>query len=248
MITKVLRRFLIALLFLPVSALAALPAVTPTVRYMALGDSLAAGYKAQPATAGYVYQLYLGRAFGSIPDTVFDNASVPGATSADVRKHQVEQVGLFKPNVVTISVGGNDLLTILQGADPATVVGTFAANLQFILARLCLGDPATGAPPVERIYLHNLYTIPEIPGATDAVVAFNAASSAVVAGVTAPPAGPCAGKTVAVADVFNAFLGQQGLLLIERFEKKGFENTFEVHPTNKGHRVIEGLFRALIAQ
>ena len=36
-------------LLLPSITLAALPAVEPPVRYMSLGDSLAAGYKAQPA-------------------------------------------------------------------------------------------------------------------------------------------------------------------------------------------------------
>jgi predicted nuclease with RNAse H fold len=55
------------------------------------------------------------------------------------------------------------------------------------------------------------------------------------------------GKTLAVADVYNAFLGQEGLLLIERYLKKGI-NVLEVHPTDKGHRLIEGTFRALIGQ
>jgi NAD-dependent oxidoreductase involved in siderophore biosynthesis len=57
----------------------------------------------------------------------------------------------------------------------------------------------------------------------------------------------CANRTLAVADVYNAFLGQQGLLLIERYLKKGIE-VLEVHPTNKGHRVIENTFRAVIGR
>ena len=85
MIVRPAYKILFALLLLvPSVVMSALPAVNPSVRYMSLGDSLAAGYKAQPATKGYSYQLYLDQVFGSIPDTVFDNAAVPGATSTDV--------------------------------------------------------------------------------------------------------------------------------------------------------------------
>ncbi len=242
---KLFRSVLTALLLLPALALAALPAVQPPVRYMALGDSIAAGYKAMPATAGYAYQLYLGRAFGNIPEVLFDNASVPGATSTDVFLHQVPQASRFAPNRVTISVGGNDLLSILQGADPVSVLNTFFANLTAMLDVLC--DPTTGAMPEGGpILLHNLYTIPDIPGADLIVPQFNATMAGAVALMTSPGQ-TCEGRTVRIADVYNAFLGQQGLLLIERYQKKGID-VIEVHPTNKGHRVIEGLFRALIAQ
>jgi hypothetical protein len=39
-------------------------------RYMALGDSLAAGYGAIPATQGYVYLLYQSGVFDTIPNTI----------------------------------------------------------------------------------------------------------------------------------------------------------------------------------
>jgi lysophospholipase L1-like esterase len=241
---KLLRSILITLLLLPSAVLAALPAVNATARYMSLGDSLAAGYKAQPATAGYSYQLYLGRAFGSIPDTVFDNASVPGATSSDLLNFQLPQVPRFEPNVVTISIGGNDLLSLLSAPDPIgalpAVLAAFAQNLGASLTRLCLGMDDGG-----RIYIHNLYEIPEIPLTQQAVPLFNDVLAQTVAAVAQSPA--CANRTLAVADVYNAFLGQQGLLLIERYLKKGIE-VLEVHPTNKGHRVIENTFRAVIGR
>ena len=53
-------------------------------RYMALGDSLAAGYQAVPVTKGYVYRLYDTETFDSIDHTLFANAAVPGASSSDV--------------------------------------------------------------------------------------------------------------------------------------------------------------------
>jgi len=242
---KILRRSLLALLCLaPGLALAALPAVSASVRYMSLGDSLAAGYKAQPATAGYAYQLYLDRVFGSIADTVFDNAAVPGATSSDVLAFQLPQVHLFEPTVVTMSVGGNDLLTLL-GTTPPTpdqvgqVLTQFGGNLLGILTQLCGQLPAGG-----EIYLHNLYTIPEIPGADQIVPLFNGTMTQVVTNVQRLDA--CLGKTIAIADVYGAFLGQKNLLLIERYLKKGVLTT-EVHPTNQGYRVIEQSFRAVIA-
>src|SRR3954467_13782269 len=89
-------------------------------RYMALGDSIAAGYKAMPVTEGYTYRLYQNGVFDVMPHTLFCNAAVPGATSSDVVLHQVPQAvipfadGGFNPKYVTLTVGGNDLLSILH--------------------------------------------------------------------------------------------------------------------------------------
>jgi len=245
MISRFPDKFVFAFLVLfPVLVQAALPAVDPSVRYMSLGDSLAAGYKAQPATKGFAYQLYLNQVFGRTPDTAFDNAAVPRAKSSDVLNFQIPQVALFDPTVVTISVGGNDLLTLLIPQDPMpdpnAVLGAFAVNLGKILTNLCDGMPQFG-----EIYLNNLYTIPEIPDADLIVPFFNMTMDNVVAGVKMIPA--CADKKIAIADVYNAFLGQHGLLLIERYRKRGID-VIEVHPTNKGHRVMENAYRAVIGR
>ncbi|MDH3413482.1 MAG: GDSL-type esterase/lipase family protein, partial [Gammaproteobacteria bacterium] len=137
-------------------------------RYMALGDSLAAGYGAQPVTQGYVYRLYKRGVFDTTPNTLFANAAVPGATSNDVLLYQVPQaVQLFQPHVITITVGGNDLLSILEGADPGTVLTQFQNNLVAILASLRAGLPDS------EIIVGNLYSISEIPGADAVVPIFN---------------------------------------------------------------------------
>ena len=60
-------------------------------RYLALGDSLAAGYGARPTTQGYAYQLYERGVYGKAVNTIFANAAVPGATSRDVLSYQVPQ-------------------------------------------------------------------------------------------------------------------------------------------------------------
>jgi len=60
-------------------------------RYMALGDSLVAGYGAVPATQGYVYLLYKQGAFDKLTNTLLSNTGDSGVTSRQVLDHQVSQ-------------------------------------------------------------------------------------------------------------------------------------------------------------
>lgn len=219
---------LASLLFLmPTRARAELPwQFDRHTRYMALGDSLAAGRGAIPATQGYVYLLYQSGVFDTMPNTLFVDAGVSGATSRHVLDHQVPQaIEAFQPTVITITVGGNDLLRILGGADPQQVLSEFAANLTEILTRL------RTALPGARIYISNAYTIPGIPGADEIVPIFNGLMAQIASNFAVP-----------VADVYGAFLGKEGLLLIERHGA----NQFEVHPTNAGYRVMEQAFLEVI--
>jgi len=195
-------------------------------RYMALGDSLAAGYGATPTTQGYAYQLYQKGVYDQAVNTIFANAAVPGATSMHMLQYQVPQaIGIFTPDVITISIGGNDLIQVLGGADPAAVLGQFQDNLINILCSL------RASLPQARIYIGNQYDIPEItsavPGGPQLIAGFNA----IVAGV----ATAC---QVSVADVFSEFEGKSGLLLIER----NGAGQFEVHPSNAGHRALAAAF------
>jgi lysophospholipase L1-like esterase len=195
-------------------------------RYMALGDSLSAGYGAQPATRGFVYLLYQNGVIDKPNRTLLSNAGVPSVTSAQLLAYQVPQaVQAFKPTAVTLTVGGNDLLSILQGANPGTVLASFQANLVQILGQLRVQLPDT------KIYISNLYTIPQIPGANDIVPVFNAIVAQVASGFGVP-----------VADVYGEFLGRSGLLLIER---PGASPT-EAHPTNAGYRAMARAFAKVI--
>ena len=225
---QTLRTIILAgLLLTPIGARAELPwQFDQHTRYMALGDSLTAGYGAVPATQGYVYLLYDSGVFDTAPNTILSNAGVPGTTSQHVLDHQVPQaIQAFQPTVVTITVGGNDLLRILNGADPAAVLADFQFNLAQILGQLRPTLPNT------RIYISNLYSISEIPGADFIVPIFNS----IVAGVAGAYGVP-------VADVYGEFLGKKGLLLINR----NGAGQFEVHPTNAGHRSIADAFKAVI--
>lgn len=224
------RRILFALVF---SLAMAAPAVADlpwqfdnNTRYMALGDSLVAGYGAVPATQGYVYLLYKEGAFDKVTNTLLSNAGVPGVTSRQVLEHQVPQaIEAFRPTVTTLTVGGNDLLRILKGADAGQVLSEFQTNFTMILQSL------RTALPGARIVVSNLYTIPQIPGADQVVPVFNQ----IVAGVASA-------FNVPVADVYSAFQGRHGLLLIER---PGAAPD-EVHPTNAGYHVMAQAFEAAI--
>ena len=219
-------------------------------RYLALGDSIAAGYKVVPVTQAYPSLLYQDGVFDHIPSTLFCNAAVPGATSQDVLLHQVPQAlipfadGGFNPKYVTLTVGGNDLLAILRFAathqDPAEIVqfanqvlGAYARNLGAILFQLRSGLPDA------KIFVANQYTIPDIeavlPFTGQVIGAFNNLVSHVVEQFP---------NNAYVVDIYHAFLGRDGLLLIERHAA----SPFETHLTTTGHRVIEQAFADVIAQ
>jgi lysophospholipase L1-like esterase len=222
-------------------------------RYMVLGDSIAAGYKAQPATNGFAYRLYNMGVFDRLPHTLFCNAAVPGATSADVLAYQVPQaiisfdLGGFNPKYIVVTVGGNDLLTILawvmmNGVPPPAslvtqVLTDFGDNLGDMLSQL-----AANLPDV-KIFVANLYLIPEldvlVPGTGLIIQAFNATVSDVVSAVSVyfP-------DQVFVVDIYSAFQGRNGLFLIDRH---GASAT-EVHLTNAGHAAMAQAFADVIKQ
>lgn len=220
-------------------------------RYMALGDSIAAGYKAMPVTNGYAFRLYQDGVFDALPHTLFVNAAVPGATSRDVLMYQVPQAVIpfqsngFNPGFVTLTVGGDDLVSVVDFAianqnDPNAVlafaqqqIAVFGQNLAGILTGLRTGLPAA------KIFVSNQYTIPEVQALlpiTDTVVdSLNAAIAQVVAQFP---------TNVYLVDVHTAFLGRDNLIEDERPNV----SVVEVHPTNAGQRVIEQAFAAVIAE
>lgn len=226
------------------------PAPDDATRYAALGDSIAAGFKAQPATNGYTYLLYENGAFDRLSHTLFNNLSSVGATSKHVLDHQVPQAlisaleGGFRPDYVTLTVGGNDAAKIQRYAatNPSPLdlqlfiqatINEYAQNLGGIFLAL------TTELPNVKIFVGNHYSVPEIeallPGADLVLAAFNQTVQAAAA--------PFAGR-VFVVDVYSAFLDRQGLLLIDR---RG-ASLFEVHLTNAGHRVMAQAFADSIAE
>jgi lysophospholipase L1-like esterase len=217
-------------------------------RYMAMGDSIAAGFKAQPATNGYAFLLYQDGAFDRMPHTLFNDIAAVGATSDDVLQFQVPQAlipasrGGFVPQFITLTVGGNDIAAIrtfvATNPDPlvlqafiARALASYRSHLMAILEQLVV------ALPTAKIFVGNQYSVPELealfPGGADVLEAFNLRTAGVVAAFQ--------GHAYLV-DVHAAFLDRNGLLLIER---RG-ASAFEVHLTNAGHRAMAKAFADVI--
>lgn len=219
-------------------------------RYMALGDSISSGYKAVPVTQGFPYLLYQEGVFDRLPHTLFCNAAVPAATSMDVLLHQVPQALIpasangFRPRYVTLTAGGNDLLSILAFAQAHPDEAAIAEFAQEVLLRYAVTlrmmlSQITVTLPNAKVFVANQYSVPEVealvPGADQILAAFNA--------ILAQTATLFPGH-VYLVDVNSAFEGREGLLLVERH---GASPT-ETHLTTAGHRAMADAFIAVIAQ
>ncbi len=212
-------------------------------RYLALGDSLSAGYGAHPATNGFVYQLYQSGAIDGINNTLLCNLGIPNAISDSVLYYQVPQAGLFFSNtgldyrkVVTLTIGGNDLFIkiLYWGMPEVEVLDVFEDNLRSILFTL------TDAFNDVEIYIGNQYD-PQLdhpvlgPYGSYLAGKLNERIQMVVSDYS---------QWATVVDVHSAFEGKRGLLLIE---KRGGD-PFQVHPTNAGYRVMTREFAESIRE
>lgn len=203
------------------------------VRYMSMGDSYAAGKGAIPVTSGFAYLLYKEGVFGPITNVTFANAAVPGSDSLDVVNYQLTPaISDFKPNVVTVYIGLNDLKKIFGGANPQTVLVQLGANLGQVLCGL-----EYGITPAPLVIVGNLPDLPWISAATPEVRQVIIAANGVIASV----AQTCNAR---VADVFTAFEGRNGVFLHDR---NGVDPN-EAHPTNLGYRVIAKAFEEAAKQ
>lgn len=98
------------------------------VVYAALGDSTVAGAGASSPEKHYVGLLFA-RLRALYPQAKLMNLGVGGATSADVVRGQLQRAVALKPDLVTLSIGPND---ITQGSD----VQSYERNLETIFRTL----------------------------------------------------------------------------------------------------------------
>lgn len=104
------------------------PDHTHPVLYVALGDSTVYGVGAGDQANNYVSRLYE-RLRSVYPHARFVNLGVSGATAADVRKAQLGQAVTLRPDLLTLSIGPND---ITRGRD----VGQYEQDVGAILRTL----------------------------------------------------------------------------------------------------------------
>jgi lysophospholipase L1-like esterase len=220
--------------------------------YVGMGDSVAAGTGAQPATNGYVYRLYERGVFGRTNEIEFANAAVRGARSWDLLNHQVPQIicsePAQRPTVVTITAGANDFFR--GDTDVFAIAGRIAEAVNVLLNNPAVAapvlDPFSGAPcralDDVTIMVSNYYSIPHpdpaIFNQLDALLqGFDQALRALLAQVPVP-----GGSVVAVVDLYNPSLDRQGLVLLERHLGLQPPFDFDPHPTNLGHNFIARQF------
>jgi lysophospholipase L1-like esterase len=228
---KIIGSTVLALVLAGAGAYAGQPAgLGDNLRYLSLGDSFAAGKGAIPVTQGYAYLLYHEGTFASLTGTTFANAAVGGTTSSDVLAYQVPQVIRFKPHVVTIYAGLNDLQKLFGGADPNTVLQQLGSNMTQIMCGIKATMQSQGIDPL--VIVGNLPDMPWLSEARPEVRVVIMLANQIIAAA----ANGCGAR---VADVFNAFEGRKELFLQYR---QGADPN-EPHPNNVGYRVMAKAFK-----
>ncbi|HSE93829.1 MAG TPA: SGNH/GDSL hydrolase family protein [Methylomirabilota bacterium] len=122
------------------------------ILYVALGDSTVEGVGASGGPATYVARLHE-RLRAHYPRARVANLGVAGATSADVRAAQVERAVSLRPQLVTLSVGPNDITAGVS-------VDDYERNVDTVLRRLS----EAGRPVVVVNLLPDLAVTPRFAG------------------------------------------------------------------------------------
>jgi lysophospholipase L1-like esterase len=230
----------------------------PTVIYTALGDSIGFGLFA-PIGDGYVpaYDRFIEADSGANVKTI--NLSVPGWTSSDllgaIRGNLLFRVSVATSTIVTVNIGGNDLLgargdykdRTCGGADNQDClrsgVGVFSANFNAILAevRALRGGRST---IIRTMDIYNPFvnedraqdTWPNDQGNDFQVLKpyLDAINNQIAATATA--------RNIPFARVYMTFNGPNGDIDPNDL---GFLSFDDLHPNGRGHRRIAELLRGL---
>ncbi|CAA9574376.1 MAG: hypothetical protein AVDCRST_MAG18-2367 [uncultured Thermomicrobiales bacterium] len=250
-----------------------LAAVNPRpapVAYLALGDSYAAGVgAADPATGGYAPRFVAAINDGGVPPIGVKNLAIPGATSADFfgdwasagkagKSPLADAVRALEAGgitLVTIEIGGNDILRLLKPGQPcaeAAIEGEpcLAAMREALRTMtapnlpLILGAIVEAAQPGTRILILNypnaFSTGRETVAETRTDRAIGELNGLIAGNVRELDARAAArGVTVTPVDLAPLFAGQAGKLT------HILDQTPDIHPTDAGYIAIaEALLRA----
>ena len=129
------------------------------VRYVALGDSTVEGIGASRRELNYVSRIHA-RLRERYPAAAMRNLGVGGATSADVRDGQLRRAVEFRPHLVTLSVGPNDITRGVPvqhyEGNVATILETLSTKTPAVIVVNLLPDLAVtrrfrGGPYAERV-------------------------------------------------------------------------------------------------
>ena len=97
-----------------------------TVRYLALGDSLTQGVGAADPDTGSFPALLAGKWRAKGCKVELKDPAVAGYTAGDVFRDEVPEIATFKPTLITLQVGANDIAN-------GVPLNTYRMNLRVIL-------------------------------------------------------------------------------------------------------------------
>ena len=249
---------LLALLLLGVAWAGDAAASPSSPSYLALGDSLAAGVGAsEPAQAGYVGLVFDAlRTEPASPyregDLTLLNLGDPGETTtsiqasggqlekalAEIESRKDDSVAENEVAVITIDIGANDFIPLVQGESPClpnpladacqeaamSALTTFRTNFTDIMRRL----RAAGGPEVEIVALGLYNPLSRTGGPFDAV----GDAAVELFNSTAAAAAADSEIQARMADVFALFDGRGSELShIEELPP-------DVHPNDSGHYLM----------
>lgn len=86
----------------------------PNLKYIAAGDSTAVGIGASSTEQTYAYKL--AKQFSQNNRVEYKNIAVSGARTEDVINSQLSRIIEFQPDIVTISIGANDLTHLISSS------------------------------------------------------------------------------------------------------------------------------------
>lgn len=252
------RTFALTLLLLVFGGRVSMAADDPPA-YLALGDSLAFGVgAANPAAEGYVglthFQLAEDKA--RYPGGLeLINLAEPGATSSDlvepdgqleralneIEERQNDEIPGNEVELISIDIGGNDLLQLAEPGTPCLIDTGSAAcrealndslsdlqrNLARILSQLREAAPAAG---IFAIDLYNPYSGTGDPREVLASVAVQQVNGVINATASEPA------LAVDLVSVFELFLGRG----------EQWVASDRIHPNDSGHLVISEALLAAI--
>ncbi len=117
------------------------------LKYIAAGDSTAVGVGASSVEHSYPY--LIAQDLSSSHTVEYKNVGVTGAKTSDVINNQLSQIIKFQPDIITLSIGGNDVTHLRNPNDTVS-------NLKTIINTLTEQTRA-------RIYITNIPIVEKAP-------------------------------------------------------------------------------------
>lgn len=121
------------------------------ITYVALGDSLTAGVGASSISETYPYKIANHLANANQANVTYVNLGIPGATADQVVRDELEKAISYKPDVVTLLIGVNDMHNQVSkkvfSERVSKIVSSFPTAKVYVITAPYLGSSEITLPP-----------------------------------------------------------------------------------------------------